>query len=258
MLKYRVIPTLLLKDLGLVKGVAFNHARRVGSILPAIKVYNHREVDELVLFDISATPQLRAPDFELIASITPYCLMPLTVGGGINELAHIQRLLQLGVDKVCINSAAYRNPQFITAAANQFGSQCIIASIDVKKSATGHYECFSKNGTTLEKNSVVEWAKQLEQLGAGEILITSIMHDGTMSGYDLSLIRMVTQAVNVPVIASGGLGKNEHAYAAIREAGASAIAAASIFHFTEQTPLSIKSYLAEKGIPVRKHEIKSI
>lgn len=252
MLKIRVIPTLLLKDVGLVKGKQFNNSRRVGSILPAIKVYNNREVDELVLFDISATPDSREPDYETIASITPYCLMPLTVGGGIREIAHIQKLLKLGIDKVAINSAAYENLALIQTAADKFGSQCIIGCIDAKKMSDGKYQCFSKNGTQPQQTDPVTWAKQLEAHGAGEILITSIERDGTLTGYDLELIKLITNAVNIPVIASGGAGHPEHAYEAINIAGASAIAAASIFHFTEQTPLSVKEYLADKGLPVRK------
>ncbi|EKD71455.1 MAG: Histidine biosynthesis protein HisF [uncultured bacterium] len=253
MLKYRVIPTLLLKDIGLVKGKLFNNSRRVGSILPAIKVYNNREVDELVIFDISATINSRPPDFDIIASITPYCLMPLTVGGGITELIHIQKLLQLGVDKVTINTAAYHNLKLIEDAANKFGSQCIVTCIDAKKVATGTYSCFSKIGTHNQNLNPVQWAKQLENHGAGEILITSVEKDGTMSGYDLELISLITNAVNIPVIASGGAGEPEHAYQVITLAGASAVAAASIFHFTEQTPLSIKHYLSQKGVPVRKN-----
>lgn len=252
MLKYRVIPTLLLKDVGLVKGKLFNNERRVGSVLPSIKVYNNREVDELVLFDISATINSRPPDFDTIASITPYCLMPLTVGGGITEVGHIQKLLQLGVDKVAINSAAYNNLKLIEEAASQFGSQCIIACIDVKKDINGKYFCFSKIGTFNQQCDPVAWAKELQRHGAGEILITSIDKDGTMSGYDLDLIQMITSAVNIPVIVSGGAGNPEHIYQAITLGGASAVAAASIFHFTEQTPLSVKEYLAQKGIPVRK------
>lgn len=250
MLKLRVIPTLLLKDVGLVKGINFNHSRRVGSLLPAIKVYNNREVDELVILDIAATQSARPTDFDAIANISSFCLMPLTVGGGITEISHIQKLLQLGVDKITLNSVAYQKPHLISEAANKFGSQCIIVSIDVKK-VNGEYECYSHCGTKIQKHKLSDWVVEVEKLGAGEILITSIDQDGTMAGYDLELISLVSKKVKIPVIAAGGAGSPEHAYEAIQTAGASAVAAASIFHFTEQTPLSVKEYLAQKGVPVR-------
>jgi cyclase len=254
MLKVRIIPTLLWKDVGLVKGVGFDSWRRVGSILPTIKVYNIRQVDELILLDITATNKGREPDFETINEISSECFCPLTVGGGITKIEDIKNLLRSGADKICINTAAYENPQLIKQAANMFGSQCIVVSIDVKK-INGQYKCFSHSGSKRTKKNVLEWIKQIEQLGTGEIIITSIEKDGTMSGYDLDLIKKVSNAVKIPVIASGGAGCYQDFFLAISQAKASAVAAASIFHFTEQTPIEAKKILASKGIPVRNTRI---
>lgn len=252
MLKVRVIPTLLWKDYGLVKGVGFDSWRRVGTVLPAIKVYNTREVDELILVDITATGEAREPDCESVAEFSAECFVPLTVGGGIRNLDHITRLLHAGADKVSINSAAHENPTLITEAANRFGAQCIVVSMDARRLPDGRHECFSHSGTKPTGKAPAAWAREVEALGAGEILLTSIERDGTMQGYDLELIQQVTAAVRIPVIASGGAGNYEHMAAAIQSGKASAVAAASLFHFTQQTPLEAKHYLAKLGIPVRR------
>jgi len=251
MLKTRIIPTLLWKDIGLVKGIGFDSWRRVGSIIPAIKVYNTRQVDELILVDITATAESRLPNFDIINDVSAECFVPLTVGGGVSSVENIKKLLRAGADKVSINSAAYKNPKFISEGAKLFGSQCIVASIDADKMSNGKYECFSHAGSKKTGTEVAYWAKELERLGAGEILITSIKKDGTMKGYDLQLIKAVTDVVSIPVIASGGAGCYDDMYQAIRKGNASAVAAASIFHYTEQTPLEAKEYLAGKNIPVR-------
>ena len=251
MLKIRIIPTLLWKNEGLVKGKSFDSWRRVGTVMPAIKVYNTRQVDELILLDIMATEENRDPDYTSIEEFSAECFMPLTVGGGIKNINHIKNLLRSGADKVCINSAAYENPQIITNGANLFGVQCIVVSIDAKKMPDGTHQCFSHSGTIQENYEVTDWAKRVEELGAGEILVTSIEKDGLMEGYDLELIEKVTSNVNIPVIASGGAGNYNNLYEAINKAGASAVAAASIFHFTQQTPLEAKQFLASKNIPVR-------
>jgi len=256
MLKVRVIPTLLWKQVGLVKGVAFDSWRRIGTLMPAVKVYNTREVDELILLDVSATAEDRAPDFESVSDISAECFVPLTVGGGIRSMEDAKRLLRAGADKVAINTAAYRNPDLIRDIAGHFGSQCIVVSIDARKTNDGRYECFSHSGTRSTGREPGAWAREAELLGAGEILITSIERDGTMEGYDLELIQTVTQKVRIPVIASGGAGKYQDLFDAIRTAGASAVAAASIFHFTEQTPLEAKQFLASKNIPVRNSSIR--
>lgn len=251
MLKIRVIPTLLWKNIGLVKGVGFDSWRRVGAVLPAVKVYNTRQVDELIFVDISATIENREPDYESIAEFSAECFVPLTVGGGVRSVEHVTRLLLAGADKVAINSAAYENIQLINDTATRFGAQCVLASIDVRNE-NGKYECFSQSGSRATGYSPSEWARQVEASGAGEILLTSVERDGSMNGYDLELIRQVSSAVKIPVIASGGAGNYEHMYAAIDEGKASALAAASMFHFTEQTPIEAKRFLASKGLPMRR------
>lgn len=250
MLKVRVIPTLLWKQFGLVKGIGFDSWRRVGPVLPAVKVYNQREVDELVLFDIVAHLGEDDPDFESIEEFGQDCFVPLTVGGGITRIDQVQRLLRAGADKVAINTAAYACPGLVNEIASRHGSQCVVASIDVRPQ-DGSWACFSHAGKQPTGREVVSWARELEDRGAGEILVTSIERDGTMTGYDLSLIETVVKAVNIPVIASGGAGTYQHMVDAVKQAGASAVAAASMFHFTEQTPAEAKVAIAKAGIPVR-------
>ncbi len=250
MLKVRVIPTLLWKQFGLVKGVGFDSWRRVGPVLPAIKVYNQREVDELVLVDIVAHQSDEDLDFESIDEFGQDCFVPLTVGGGITRIEQVQRLLRAGADKVAINTAAYTRPDLVNEIARRHGAQCVVASIDVRTS-DGCWACFSHAGRQATGREVVAWARELEDRGAGEILITSIECDGTMQGYDLPLIETVVRAVKIPVIAAGGAGNYQHMIDAVKQAGASAVAAASIFHFTEQTPAEAKAAMAKVGIPVR-------
>jgi cyclase len=253
MLKARVIPTILWKDIGIVKGVGFNSWRRVGSLLPAIKVYNTRQVDELIIVDITATQQQREPDYEVIDEIADECFVPLTVGGGVQTVDHIKKLLRAGADKVAINSGCFSHPDIVSKGAELFGTQCIVVSIDVLKHPDGSYECYKSSGQEPSGKHPVSWAKEMESRGAGELLLTSIQNDGAMTGYDLELIKSVTDAVNIPVIASGGAKNYEDMYQALTWANASAVAAASIFHFTEQTPLEAKHYLGAKGILVRKN-----
>lgn len=250
MLKVRVIPTLLYKSVGLVKGIGFNSWRRVDTVLPAIKVYNMREVDELILMDIEATKEGKDPDYTSIRDFSRECFVPFCVGGGITSMEHIRQLLRAGADKVSINSAAYDNPKLITEGAKLFGSQCIVAGIDCRR-IDGEYRCFSQNGQKDTGYLLKDWAKEVVEAGAGEILLTSIERDGTMQGYDVDMVKLVTKLVSVPVIASGGAGSYEHMLDVVKEGGASAAAAASIFHFTEQTPKEAKEYLGERGIPVR-------
>lgn len=252
MLKVRVIPTLLWKNHGLVKGVGFDSSRRVGTILPAIKVYNTRQVDELVLLDIAATLEDREPDYESIAEFSAECFVPLTVGGGVREVEQVRNLLLAGADKVSINSAAFENPSLIREASEHFGAQCVVVSIDVRRLDSGEYRCCARSGTALMEKNPVDWAKEVESLGAGEILLTSVERDGTMQGYDLDLIARITASVRIPVIASGGAGNYEHMLEAVQKGGVSAVAAASIFHFTQQTPLEAKSYLYEHGLQTRR------
>jgi cyclase len=256
MLKIRVIPTLLWKGPGLVKGAGFDSWRRVGPVLPAIRVYNRREVDELVLLDIAATPDGDEPDLESIADYGQDCFVPLTFGGGIREAAQVRALLRSGADKVSVNTAAFDRPELVRDIARRHGTQCVVASIDVRGTEPGRWECYSHAGTRPTGQDAVGWARHMQAVGAGEILLTSIERDGTFQGYDLDLIAAVSAAVSVPVIASGGAGGYGDMVAAVR-AGASAVAAASVFHFTELTPAGAKSALAEAGFPVRQTYVEA-
>ena len=251
MLKVRIIPTLLHKNLGLVKGVVFDSWRRVGSALQAIKVYSLREVDELVFLDITATLEGRPPDFATVDDLADDCFMPLTVGGGVRSLEDVRRLLRVGADKVAINSALVETPELMAETARRFGSQCVVASIDYRLHPDGVREVFTQSGIRPAGLDPVALARRAEALGAGEILLTCIERDGAMTGYDLEGLRQVAEAVTIPVIASGGAGNYQHMYEALAIGRAGALAAASIFHFTEQTPLEAKRYLQERGIPVR-------
>lgn len=255
MLKVRIIPTLLWKGFGLVKGVGFNSWRRVGTVLPALKVYNTRDVDELVLVDITASQEQRAPDHQSVGDFSDECSVPLTIGGGINSLQQIVALLHAGADKISINSAAFTNPELVSQAANRFGAQCVVASIDARRHDNGAYTVFSHSGTRDTGREPGAWARELVDRGAGEILLTSIDRDGTMEGYDLQLVQRISAKVDIPVIASGGAGKYQHMIEVIQQAGASAVAAASMFHFTEQTPAGAKQALQRAGIPVRQNYV---
>jgi cyclase len=249
----------LWKQFGLVKGVGFDSWRRVGPVLPTIKVYNQREVDELILVDVMAHQSADEPDFESIDEFGQDCFVPLTVGGGITTLEQVQKLLRAGADKVSINTANYFNPQLVSEIAKRHGSQCVVASIDVRENAGGGgWQCFSEAGRHPTGCQVIEWARVMEGRGAGEILLTSIERDGSFQGYDLSLIESVVNAVKIPVIASGGAGNYKHMIDAVKEAGASAVAAASMFHFTEQTPAGAKAAMQTAGIPVRHNFVSNV
>ncbi|MCZ7660924.1 MAG: imidazole glycerol phosphate synthase cyclase subunit [Xanthobacteraceae bacterium] len=251
MLKTRIIPTLLFKGVGLVKGRAFDSGRRVGAALQSIRVYNLREVDELVFLDIAATPAGGRPNFREIDELADNCFMPMTVGGGVKSVEDIRDLLAVGADKVAINTAAVETPELIRDGAAEFGAQCIVVSIDVKRRADGTPEVVTRCGQNRTGRDPVAWAQEVERLGAGEILLTSVERDGTMSGYDVDLVRDVAAAVSIPVIASGGCGSYRHMADVLSGTRAGAVAAASIFHFTEQTPREAKRYLAERGFRVR-------
>ncbi|TIH18030.1 imidazole glycerol phosphate synthase subunit HisF [Marinifilum sp. JC120] len=250
MLKKRVIPTLLYRDYGLIKGVAFDSWRHVGSLMQSISVYNMRDVDELVFLDITATNENRSPDFNLVDDFADSCFMPLTIGGGISSIEDVGRLLEVGADKIAINSAAIKDPNLVTQIANKYGAQCVVASIDYKKEADGTYQVYTNSGKNSTGKTPLELAKILAESGAGEIMLTSIDLDGTMDGYCLDVSREIIEAVNVPVIVSGGAGSYQHMAQAL-ELGASAVAAASIFHFTEQTPKEARKFLHENGFHVR-------
>jgi len=251
MLKTRIIPILLFKDHGLVKGSGFDSWRRVGTALPAIKVYCTREVDELILLDISATPESRLVDCQEIDFLADECFMPLTVGGGVKTVDDFRKILRSGADKVAVNSGALANPDLINQASSVLGSQCVIVSIDFKRTGRDTYEVYSHCGQHPTGRDPVEWATEVAERGAGEILLTSIDLDGTMKGYDVELTRKIADAVTIPVIAAGGAGSYEHMRKVLVDGQASAVAAASIFHFTEMTPLEAKRYLSSSNIAVR-------
>ena len=252
MLKVRIMPTLLYKDVGLVKGVGFNSWRRVGSAMQTVKVYNLRQVDELVLLDIRATLDGRGPDLAAVDELADECFMPLTVGGGVRTIDDVRALLMVGADKVSMNTAAIEKPELVREVADRFGSQCAVVSIDARRQSDGTYEVFTHAGTHDTGLDPVTVARNAERMGAGEILLTSIDHDGAMDGYDLDLTAMVSAAVNLPVIASGGAGTYQDLADALGQGHASAVAAASMFHFTEQTPLEAKRYLGGLGFAVRR------
>ncbi len=231
MLRTRVIPCLLLRNLGLVKTVKFKDPTYLGDPINVVKIFNDKEVDELVFLDITATKERKLPPFDYLAKIASQCFMPLCYGGGVRSIQDMKTLYAIGIEKVAINTHAVENPAIIRSAADQFGSQSVIVSIDVKKSLWGKYEVVTCGGRKKTGLDPVSFAVEMEKQGAGEILLNSVDRDGTMTGYDLELIRRVTQAVNVPVVACGGAGSVADFGRAVNEAGASAAGAGSIFVF---------------------------
>lgn len=228
----RVIPCLLLRNTGLVKTVGFKDPTYLGDPRNIVKIFNDKDADELALLDITATLDKRGPRFDLIREIASECFMPMGYGGGISTLDHVKQLIALGLEKVVINTQAVENPKLIEQSAAIIGSQSVVVSIDVKKSGLfGRYEVFTHGGRKGARLNPAEFARQMEQAGAGEILLNSIDRDGTMKGYDLDLIRMVTQAVTIPVVACGGAANVGDFARAVREGGASAVAAGSMFVF---------------------------
>lgn len=231
MRKTRVIPCLLLKNLGLVKTIKFKNPKYVGDPINAVKIFNEKEVDELIFLDITATIENRKPPLKLITQIAGECFMPFSYGGGIRTLEDIKEILSLGVEKVAINSYAVENPSFVKKAAEYFGSQSIIVSIDVKKVLFSRYEVYTHSGRKGTKLDPVEFALKMEEMGAGEIFLNSIDNDGKMKGYDIEIIKNVSESVSIPVIASGGAGKIEDFTEAVQKGRASAVAAGSLFVF---------------------------
>ena len=226
----RVIPCLLLRGRGLVKTIRFGNPTYVGDPINAVKIFNDKEVDELLFLDITASLDNRTPDKKLMSEIASECFMPLAYGGGVRSLDDIRELFALGVEKVAINSHAMSNPEFVKAAAEAFGSQSILVSIDVKRNFLGRYEVWSRSGRYKTGQDPVTVARLMEAMGAGEILLNSIDRDGMMQGYDVDLIRQIAKAVQIPVVACGGAGNLEHFTEAVR-AGASAVSAGSMFVF---------------------------
>jgi cyclase len=222
---------LLLKNAGLVKTVRFRDPKYLGDPINIVKIFNDKEVDELVFLDITATPTNNGPPFDLLAKITSECFMPLGYGGGVRRLEDVKTLLNMGIEKVVINTHAMENPSFTRAVSDIIGSQSVVVSIDVKRDRAGNYEVYTKSGTEPTGKDPVKHALEMEKQGAGELLLNSIDRDGTMQGYDLELIRLVSGAVQVPVVACGGAGTVQHLAEAVKKGGASAAVAGSMFVF---------------------------
>lgn len=231
MYRARVIPCLLLRGHGLVKTRKFKDPVYVGDPVNAVRIFSEKEVDELVVLDIDASREGREPNYELVAEIAGECFMPVAYGGGIRTLDQVRRLIRSGVEKVVVNSAALESTEVITAAAEMFGSQAVVAGIDVRKPLLGGYKVVGKSATVEAKVKLDDHLRRVVEAGAGEILLNSVDRDGTMAGYDLDLIRGVTRQVQVPVVACGGAGTVEHLRQAVQEAGASAVSAGSMFVF---------------------------
>ncbi|MDT7871829.1 MAG: imidazole glycerol phosphate synthase subunit HisF [Thermocrinis sp.] len=250
MLAKRIIPCLDVDKGRVVKGVKFQNLRDAGDPVEVAKSYEEQSADELVFLDITASAEERKIMIEVVQRVAETIFIPFTVGGGVSSLEDIRTLLSAGADKVSINTAAVKNPQLIYESAKRFGSQCIVVAIDAKRSERG-WEVYIHGGRTPTGLDAVEWAKRVESLGAGEILLTSMDADGTKKGYDIELCRAVASAVSIPVIASGGAGTMEHFYEVFTQTNVDAALAASLFHFKEVSIPELKAYLKNKGVHVR-------
>jgi imidazole glycerol-phosphate synthase subunit HisF len=251
MLTKRIIPCLDIKNGRCVKGVQFENIRDAGDPVELAKWYARQGADELVFLDITATNEERKTFAELVRDIARHIDIPFTVGGGIGAVADVEVLLMAGADKVSINSAAIKNPQLVQELATRFGSQCVTVAIDTKYTEATGWKVYTRAGTVETEYATVEWAKKVVALGAGEILLTSMNNDGTKGGFALDITKAVSEAVSVPVIASGGAGNMNHFAAAFQDANADAALAASLFHFREMEIPDLKQYLKEQGIDVR-------
>ncbi len=251
MLAVRIIPCLDVKDGRVVKGINFEGLRDAGDPVEQARLYDAQGADELCFLDISATQEGRGTMRAVVERVAEVCFMPVTVGGGIRELADIRSLLLAGADKVSINSAAVSRPEFVREAAQKFGSQCITVAIDAKSTGPNRYEIFTHGGRNATGIDAVAWAQRMAEYGAGEILLTSMDRDGTKAGFDLPMTRAIADAVSVPVIASGGVGTLEHLVEGVREGHASAVLAASIFHFGEAKVGDARRAMAAANLPVR-------
>ena len=251
MLAKRIIPCLDVRDGRVVKGVNFVNIRDAGDPVELAKYYSDQGADEIVFLDITATSDGRDTVADVVERTAAQVFVPLTVGGGIRTLEDFQRLLRAGADKISVNSAAVKDPTLIAQAAERFGSQCVVLAIDARRREDGSYEVVTAGGRNPTGLDAVEWARRGEELGAGEILLTSMDADGTKAGFDLAMTGAVTRAVSIPVIASGGCGSLEHFAQVFEQTGCDAALAASLFHFGELTVPQVKAYLRDRGLPVR-------
>lgn len=247
----RIIPCLDVKDGRVVKGTNFVGLRDAGDPVELSAIYDRELADELVLLDITASHEKRATMAEVVSACASEVFIPFTVGGGIRSVEDIRKMLKAGADKVSLNTAAIKNPELIRAAAEKFGSQCIVLAVDARKTGSNSWEVFINGGRTPAGLDCLTWVKEAVALGAGEILLTSMDRDGTKDGYDLQLTRAVSEAINVPVIASGGAGELAHFYEVLTEGKADAVLAASVFHYGQFTVRQVKEYLKSRGVEVR-------
>ncbi|WP_300299878.1 imidazole glycerol phosphate synthase subunit HisF [Ferrovibrio sp.] len=250
-LKVRVIPCLDVKDGRVVKGVNFVNLRDAGDPVEQAAVYDAAGADELTFLDITASSDARDTLYDVVARTAERCFMPLTVGGGVRVVEDVRKLLLAGADKTSINTAAVNRPEFVREAAEKFGSQCVVVAIDARNVAPGKWEVFTHGGRNATGLDAVDWAKRMAAYGAGEILLTSMDRDGTEKGFDLDLTRAVADAVSIPVVASGGVGNLDHFVDGVVQGHASAVLAASIFHFGRHSIAEAKQRMAAAGIPVR-------
>ena len=251
MLSKRLIPCLDLKDGRVVKGVNFIHLVDAGDPVETAKLYNAFGADEIVFLDITASYRGNTPMWEIISRASEQVFLPLTVGGGIRTTEDFRRMLSCGADKIAVNSAAIKDPTLITEAALKFGRQCVVLAVDAKRNDEGRWDVYLNGGRVKTELDAIDWIVKAEQLGAGEVLLTSMDRDGTKEGYDLELTRAAAEAVNIPIIASGGAGKMSHFYDVLTEGKVDAALAASLFHFGIINMRDLKNYLAERGIAVR-------
>ena len=250
MLKNRIIPCLDVKNGSVVKGINFVNLKDAGDPVEQAKIYSDGGADEICFLDITASNENRSTIYEVVKKTSEKCFVPLTVGGGVRSTEDINKLLNCGADKVSINTAAVQNPKIVMESSLKFGSQCIVVAIDAKKEANS-WKIFTHGGRNKTDIDVIKFAKQMEEYGAGELLVTSMDRDGTQKGYDIKLMQKISETVNIPVIASGGVGNLDHLAEGITKGKANAVLAASIFHYGKYSIKQAKEYLDSKGIPVR-------